>query len=115
MQSKTQFQTALNKIEKSFEIVTDIANASKHMILETNRSQTNLYGSANVEIMAVKTATGGAKIGGFSPNTVAFNQSPTIFTSDRIQVKIDAAYFDVLTCVVKANAIWVSLLQENSW
>jgi len=115
MKSKTQFQTALNTIEKSYEIVTDIANASKHMVLETNRSQTNLYGSENVEIVAVKTATGGAIIGGFMLNTVMFNQPPTISTSYRIQVKIDATYFDVLTCVVKANALWVSLLQENSW
>lgn len=113
--TKAQFQKALNAIDPTFTIVTDIANASKHMVLEPNKSQTNLWGSANVETIAVTTASGGALIGSAPLGSFAFNQLPTVSTSDRIQVKIDANYFDVLTCVVKAREIWVTLLQENSW
>jgi hypothetical protein len=115
LKSKTQFQKSLNAIDKDFAIVTDIANASKHMVLEPSQSQTNLCGSANVETMSVTKASGGAIIGSAPLGTFAFNQAPTVSTSDRIQVKIDASYFDVLTCVVSARAIWVALLQENSW
>jgi len=115
LKSKKQLQEALNVIDKSFEITTDIANASKHMVLEPDRRQTNLYGSANVEIMTVTSSSAGALVGTAIPGGFLLNQAPLVFSTNRIRVKIDSTYFDVLTCVVTARAIWVSLLQENSW
>jgi hypothetical protein len=115
LKTKREFQKALNAIDNNFAIVTDIANASKHMVLEPDQSQTKLWGSANVEIKEVTIARGGALFGSALLGTFAYNQPPTVYTSDRIQVKIDAAYFDVLTCVTKVRSIWVTLLQENTW
>jgi hypothetical protein len=47
-----QLQQALNLIDDSFEIITDIANASKHMILDPTRRQTTLYGLDTVSPMS---------------------------------------------------------------
>src|SRR5271166_6097744 len=48
--SGIQLQKALESLEHKFAIVTDIANASKHMVLDQKRSRTNLYGNANTEV-----------------------------------------------------------------
>jgi hypothetical protein len=40
-------------LDQRFAIVTDIANAAKHIILDQNRSRTNLYGSANTEVQEI--------------------------------------------------------------
>jgi hypothetical protein len=46
------FQKDLVSVEPNFEIIFDIANASKHMVLDSARSLTELHGAANVAIMA---------------------------------------------------------------
>jgi hypothetical protein len=113
--SVRKMQEALNTIDKSFRITTDIANASKHMILDPAKRQTELYGAANVEIRTVTTAAGGSALGGVTLNSAMLNQAPIVVTSDRIRVQIGTVYFDVLTCVVKTRAIWDSLIRENGW
>jgi hypothetical protein len=112
--NQKELHEALNGIrpnrepDMNFAIVSKIANASKHMVLQAGVS-------ANVEVKAATTARGGALFGGSPLGTFAPGQPSTVSTSDRIQVKINTKYFDVLTCVVKVRAIWVALLQENSW
>jgi hypothetical protein len=110
-----EIQKALNAIDKSFEITTDIANASKHMVLAPNRRQTELYGAANVAISTATTAVGGAALGAAMLNSAMLDEAPTIVITDRISVQIGSAHFDVLTCVVKARAIWDRLMGENRW
>lgn len=110
-----EIQKALNAIDKSFEITTDIANASKHMVLDPNRRQTELYGAANVEIRTATTAAGGSALGAAMLNSAMLNEAPTIVATERIRVQIGSVHFDVLSCVVKARAIWDSLMGENAW
>ena len=110
-----KMQEGLNTIDKSFEITTDIANASKHMVLDPNKRQTELYGAANVEIRTATTTAGGSALGAALLNSAMLNEAPTIVTTDRIRAQIGSVYVDVLSCVVKARAIWDSLMDENGW
>jgi hypothetical protein len=103
---KGQFQGALEALDQRFAIVTDIANASKHMILDQNRSRTNLAGNANTE---VQQSHGGAI--GSGP----IGAAPIGGTSSRIVVKIDNQFPDVKDCVTAVHAVWRNLLAENSW
>jgi hypothetical protein len=102
---KKQFQTALEAIEAAFSIVTDISNASKHMVLTDGLKRTELYGNANT---AVSETGGGFSAGAFGEDAFA-----TITRS--ITVKIGEAFFDVRECVSKVHESWVKLNTENSW
>jgi hypothetical protein len=50
--TKTKFLEDLCAIESDFEIGSDIANASKHMVLDSGRRLTELHGAANVHIQS---------------------------------------------------------------
>ncbi len=84
--------------------MTDIANASKHMVLD-RRARTGLWGSANVENQSTGGAIGGGPIGG----------APIGGTSDRLVVKIDNTFHDVLDCVTAVHTVWIKLMRENTW
>jgi hypothetical protein len=101
-----QLQQALEALDQRFAIVTDIANASKHMVLDPARSRTKLGGNANTEVQQVH---GGAL--GSGP----IGAAPIGGTSSRIVVKIDDQFHDVRDCVTAVHAIWCNLLTENSW
>jgi hypothetical protein len=102
---RRQLQGALEALDQRFAIVTDIANASKHMVLDQNRSRTNLSGNANTEVQQVGGAIGSGPIGA----------APIGGTSSRIVVKIDDQFHDVKDCVTTVHAFWRNLLAENSW
>jgi len=102
---KQKFQQALEVIEPSFAIVTDIANASKHMILDIGMARTPLWGNANTEIQILGGAIGSAPIG-----------ATAIGGSTRsTRVKIGSKFYDVRECVDKVYKAWILLNGENSW
>jgi hypothetical protein len=102
---KQKFQQALEVIEPSFAIVTDIANASKHMILDIGMARTTLWGNANTEIEILGGAVGSAPIGA---GAVGGSTRST-------RVKIGNKSFDVRACVEKVYNVWILLNAENSW
>ena len=101
----TALQNALNALDNSFAIVTDIANASKHMILDPRRSQTNLWGAANTEVKTTPGAISSAPI----------SAGPISGSASRIVVKIDQNSHDVRNCVDSVHDIWRELFVENAW
>jgi hypothetical protein len=105
---KTKFLTDLCTIEPDFEIISDIANASKHMVLDTTRRLTDLYGSANVHIQT----HGGSGLLGFGAlGGGAIGSMPT----SRVFVQIGSGFNDVLQCASKVHDIWKELFVENGW
>jgi hypothetical protein len=112
----TQFQSIANKgtflkdlctVEADFELVSDIANASKHMVLRADRRLTKLSGSANVHIQT----SGGGMLGFGAIGEGAIGEGP----SDRVIVEIDLGFRDVLQCAVKVHNAWKQLFIENQW
>jgi hypothetical protein len=100
------FQSALEILDKRFAIITDIANASKHMVLDPNRSRTQLDGNANTEVQMMHGGgLGSGPLGAAPLGGMAY----------RIAVKIGQTYHDVLDCVIGIYAIWQVLMSENSW
>lgn len=102
---KGQFQTALEAIEPAFSIVTDISNASKHMVLMEGLKRTELYGNANTIITE---SGGGFGAGAFGEDAFAGNRRS-------INVKIGATFLDVRECVSKVFESWIRLNAENLW
>ncbi len=108
--NENELREALNGMgpDRDLALVSDIANASKHMFLQPDQSATVAINTATI-------AFGGALFGDSLIGDFAPGEPPLVVTSDRLQVKRDGTYFDVLTCVVNVRAIWVALLDENSW
>jgi len=100
-----RFQRALETIEPHFATVTDLANASKHMILDSKRARTELYGNANTQVEEV-----GGSIGESAIGEIAVAGSTRC-----INVKIGDAYHDVRPCVQTVFKAWQELNIENSW
>jgi hypothetical protein len=99
-------QNALKTLNSDFDIVTDIANASKHMVLDSKRSRTPLWGNANTEVQQIHGgAIGSGPIGA----------APIGGSSSRIVVNINQTYHDVFGCIWAVYAAWDKLMQENSW
>lgn len=103
--SKRQFQTALEAIESAFSIVTDISNASKHMVLTDGLKRTELYGNANTTVTIMS--------GGFGDG--AFGEDAFAGDTRSINVKIGGTFHDVRECVSKVFDAWTRLNAENSW
>src|SRR2546423_436049 len=62
--SKKTLIVELIRIEGDFGVISDIANASKHMVLKPSRRQTDLYGASDVGLQVVmSSAYGGAPYG----------------------------------------------------
>ena len=101
--SRNQFQKALERADTSFAIVADIANAAKHLILETNRA--GLKGNSDTQIEIVDGTVNGAPI-----NTVAINE-----TLHTIYVNIGERRHDVVASVRNVHDTWVKLNAENRW
>jgi hypothetical protein len=100
---KAGFGADLVLLENDFEIVFDVANASKHMIL--TKGLTPLHGFANVYIQTV----GGA----FDAD--AFDPEAFQTTQNSIFVKVGTHYHDLLKCAQKVHAVWKVLFSENGW
>ena len=103
--SKSALQSALRKLCREVDIVADIANASKHRVLEQGRSYTPLYGSANVVIQVIGGAIGAGPIGA----------APIGGSSSRIVVQIKNTHYDVFGCINDVHSLWHQLMQENQW
>jgi hypothetical protein len=86
---KTKFFEDLCSIDPDFEIISDIANATKHMVLDTSRRLTDLHGAANVHIQT----HGGSGLLGFGAlGGGAIGSMPT----SRVFVQIGTGFHDVL-------------------
>jgi hypothetical protein len=106
--TKGRFLGDLCAIEPDFEIISDIANASKHMVLENSRKLTDLFGAANVHIQS----HGGSGMLGFGAlGSGAIGSLPT--TS--VFVQIGNHFYDVLQCAQKVHGLWKQLFAENDW
>ncbi|ODA67111.1 hypothetical protein A7A08_01857 [Methyloligella halotolerans] len=102
--SKAALQAALEQIDDQFSVITDVANASKHMVLEPGRGRTNLYGAANTE-----TRSRGAL------GTVAIGEAAIGESITEVWVKIDDRYVHVDVSIDRAFGVWQRLMEENSW
>jgi hypothetical protein len=100
IKSKTTFLKDLCSIEPDFKIIADIANASKHMVLDTTHRLTPLYGSSNVYI---ETNSSGV--------TPPMNTAPKF----RVFVQIGNNFLDVLPCAQKVHKVWKALFKQNGW
>ncbi|WP_334151571.1 hypothetical protein [Hyphomicrobium sp.] len=99
-------QSALEEIDRRFAIITDIANASKHMVLDPKRKQrTNLWGAANTAVMTIGGPVGAAPVGA----------TPVAGSVSSIMVEINHTYHCVLECVIAGRGIWRTLMTENTW
>jgi hypothetical protein len=108
LSGKTKFLEDLCTIEPDFEIVSDIANASKHMVLDTGRRLTELYGAANVHVQS----HGGSGLLGFNAlGGGAIGSVPT----QTIFVQIGTAFHPVVEPANKVHGVWKELFAENSW
>jgi hypothetical protein len=102
--SKKALQGALSNLNSEVDIVTDIANASKHMVLI--EGYTPLYGSKDV---VIRVNHGGAL--GSGP----LGAAPLGGSSSRIVVKINNNHHDVFGCISGVHSLWDQLMQENNW
>jgi len=107
--SKSDLQKALEALEPAVAIVTDIANASKHMVLKPTMARTSLYGAANTTV--TQTSSGGG-IGGGPIGGAPIGGSVTIIG---VSVDIGGSQFDVLGSVRSCHALWLGLFNDNSW
>jgi hypothetical protein len=106
--SKKKFLADLCAIESDFEIISDIANASKHMILDSGRGLTDLYGAANVHIQL----HGGSGLLGFGAlGGGAIGSMPTA----SVFVQIGTTFHHVLQCAQRVHGVWNELFAENNW
>jgi hypothetical protein len=89
------FQNDLVAVEPNFQIIFDIANASKHMVLNTTRRMTAPYGAESVAIITTSNSTGG--------------------NTQRVVVEIATRVHDVLQCAESVHKAWKSLFAQNGW
>jgi hypothetical protein len=101
----TKFQEELARINTNFDVVTDLANASKHMVLDSSRSRTTLYGNADTFVEEVGSSIGEAAIA----------EVPVAGSVRYINVKIGDQFHDVRSTVHVVFEEWKMLNSENSW
>jgi hypothetical protein len=105
---KLKFSEDLCTIEPDFEIISDIANATKHMVLDSARRLTDLHGAASVHIQA----HGGSGLLGFGVlGRGAIGSMPT----SSVFVQIGTGFHNVLQCACRMHALWKELFAENPW
>lgn len=103
--SFVSYQPKLNAINEHIGIVTDLANASKHMVLDPDRPQnTSLYGQANTALQTSGGALGAAPLGADALAGPGRKE---------LMVKIGDKYFPVLASVNSAFDSWVDLMKRN--
>ena len=61
--TKRELQAELGHLHDEFRIITDVANASKHLALDKKRRRTLAEGVANVQIQSTVTYVGDTKEG----------------------------------------------------
>lgn len=105
---KAIFLEDLCKVEPAFEIVADIANATKHMVLDTTRRLTDLHGAANVHIHTIS-GSGLLGHGAISGGAIGSTSTTHVF------VQIGSGFFDVLEAATKVHDLWKKLIAENGW
>jgi hypothetical protein len=106
LSNKSQFQKALERADASFAIVADIANASKHLILEAARASAGLTGNADTQVEIIDGTFG---------NGGPFGSVPFGQTIRTIYVNIGQHRHDVIASVRKTHEVWVILNAENQW
>jgi hypothetical protein len=113
--SKNSLQASLERELDEFRIITDVANASKHLSLDKDRRRTKAEGVANVHIQSTKTHVGGALLGYSELNGAMLNEPAKVVTSDSVIINDGGKLYDVLMSVESANRIWGQILAENNW
>ncbi|WP_147262622.1 hypothetical protein [Roseiarcus fermentans] len=106
-------QSELAKIDKRFDVVRDIANASKHMVL--NRKPRILQGAQDIRLIETPVLLNTAQFDSQGFNEGQFNQSDDIVTENWLIVETENQDYDVVDCINFTHAVWRGLLDENSW
>jgi hypothetical protein len=106
LSSKRQFQKALELADPGFAIVADIANASKHLILEADRVGAGLRSNGDIQV---------EHIDGTFDNGGPFGSVPFGQTIKTIYVVIGQHRHDVVVSVGTTYETWVKLNAENRW
>jgi hypothetical protein len=112
---RNDLQSQLQSIHYEFGIITDVANASKHLKLDKSRSRTKAEGIANVHVQSISTTLGGALLGAMGFNTTMFSEAPEVVTEDSVVINDGGKLYDVRTSVESINLIWLKLFSENNW
>jgi hypothetical protein len=102
VKNKRAFYRQLCAIDSNYEIISDVANASKHMKLGTSDRHTDMVAAANVHINILSSggATAAAALG---PKTT------------RVYAHIGSKHYDVLVGAEAVYGVWLELFKENSW
>src|SRR5277367_2051040 len=112
---KTDLQSSLEALCDDFRLITDVANASKHLTLDKKRRRTQAEGVANVHVHTTTTYIGGATFGQFMFNVTTFNEPPEIVTEDSVIIDDGGTLYDVMAAVESTSNVWAQLLTENNW
>ena len=114
--TKEELQCQLKSTElgakEQFVIVTDIANAAKHMFLCQNKGKKRLQKIADVNVPGLGEPSG--RFSGVASGAPA-GALPAGSGFARLLVKIDGELHDVKECVMAVHAVWQRLFIENSW
>lgn len=113
--SKTKIQEHLEALHEEFRIIYDVANFSKHLIMDDNRKRTQAQGIANVQIQSIRTHVGGATLGTFMLNTTMLNEAPHPVTRNSVVIDDGGKLYDVEMSIELTNRVWLQLLAENNW
>jgi hypothetical protein len=112
---RKDLQAILESIHDEFRIITDVANASKHLVLDKKRRRTQAEGVANVHVQSTQSYWGGALLGSMGINTTMLNQPPVVNTEDSVVINDGGKLYDVKVSVESVNLIWLELFSENKW
>lgn len=113
--SKGDLQEQLEIIHHEFRIITDVANASKRLMLDKKRKRTQAEGIANVHIQSTTAFAGGALLGTMGLNTAMLNEAPKFVTEDSVVINDGGKLYDVKMSVESTNNVWLGLITENNW
>ena len=101
------FQAQLEIIHNEFRIITDVGNASKHLLLDKKRRRTQAEGVANVHIQSTTTLVGGALLGTMGLNTTMLNEAGKVVTEDSVVIDDGGKLYDVKMSVESTNNVWL--------
>lgn len=98
-----QLQQKLQSVDPAFAAIADIANASKHMVLD--RGRTAMTGSHDTQRIQIGGPIGSGPIGA----------APLGASVSDIVVNVGGHIHSVREQVKRAQAVWTRILDENGW
>ncbi|MCC8962264.1 hypothetical protein H8A95_08010 [Bradyrhizobium sp. Pear76] len=102
---KKDFLKQLCELEPHFAIVADIANATKHLVL--NQRRTALEGAPDIQVRLS---------GGFDPRSHGMGGG-ALYSLPRLRILVRNGqdYVDVRMAAGRVHELWKELIEENGW